>query len=116
MVDYKKMTVAQLREECKKRGIDTMNMKKSDMVDNLLKYKDEHKDTQGKKEADEASVQPKNYNEMTESEKIRARMQRFSCDAKGSATKTAAALGAEHAEELRKQEERRRRFAKPINK
>ncbi|ELA47748.1 hypothetical protein VCUG_00709 [Vavraia culicis subsp. floridensis] len=117
-MDFKKLTVVQLREECRKRNINSVNIKKSDLIDLLLRYEDENKAVY-RDEAGESSSVPlesRSFDELSESEKIQARIRRFACNKSGKDSEGANALDAVYAEELQKQEERRRRFARPADK
>ncbi|ELQ76471.1 putative DNA-binding SAP protein [Trachipleistophora hominis] len=117
-MDFKKLTVAQLREECKKRDINTVNLKKTELIEHLLRYEDGNKTAQCGEtgESSSAAFESKSFDELSESEKIQARIRRFACNKPGENTGDIGALDAVYAKELQEREERQRRFSRPADK
>lgn len=71
MLNYSKLTVAELREECKKKGIDTRGHKKVDLI-NLLKA---HTNTSSAQSEQSVS----HTDSCSQLSKIKERMARFRC-------------------------------------
>lgn len=116
-MDFKKLNVVQLRDECKKKNLCYASLKKSEMIESLIKAEGEKQSTQEEEsKSSSLNTQQNISNEMTEAEKIEARSLRFACNKPVKNSSKLSGADALAAEELQKHEERRRRFARPADK
>lgn len=111
-MDYSKMTVAQLREECRKENLNGSNLKKNEIIDLL----NEHSKQKLASQENNTSQKSESVSENSELEKIKSRITRFACKKGDNESEESTPKNVINAEKLQKIEERRRRFATRQNK